>query len=115
MSQITDAFSELYAAQTEANAAITADFTHPATDIEDVPVVVGAGGFDDALFGGGIGERGTISIQCLVSTLSASSYTPEKPHSVTVTTPTTTITRRIASVSESHGIYTIELADFATK
>lgn len=113
MSQITDAFSELYAAQTEAAAAITASFTTPAPDITGVEVVIGAAGYDDALFGGGIGERGTISIQCLKTALSASSYTPSKTDVVVVSTDS--LTRYILNVNESHGVYTIELGDFAAK
>lgn len=113
MSQITDAFSELVGAQTEAAVAVFADFNSAEVPGTSASVVVGNANYDDALFGGGIGDRGTVQIQLLVQELQAFSYTPEKTHTVVLSTDNRE--REITEISESHGVYTITLGDYAVK
>lgn len=112
MSFIT-AFPSLIRAQTIARgSAVTATFTTPATDIEDVPVIVGNGNTDLAFYGGGEGDTGTTEIQLLVSELGT--YTPTKNDTVVLSTDG--LTRNIVgSVRESHGIYTLTLGDASTQ
>lgn len=103
MSAITDAFSELIAAQTEATgAAVTATFAVAG----EVGVVVSAEGFDGMLMGGGVGESGEVELQCLVSEFTA---IPEKFSAVTYDGRSLSV----LDVKESHGVYIIRVGDAA--
>lgn len=106
VSQITDAFSELYAAQTEVTGeTITASFTVAGT----VGVVIGGSTFDEALYDGGTGENGEISVQAL-----ASDFDDVQPAKFSACT-LQGVARKVLDVQESHGVYVIRLGDPVTK
>lgn len=111
MSAFTDAWSELYAAQTEAQG------TSPKLAIlndSNISCIIGEDQDDPAFYGGGIASGGQMTVQCIMASLTAR---PAKNDTATITgmaSNSGTYVAQVINTTERNGILYMSLGDNTT-